>query len=89
MTVTFDTSSGPRRRSQSETIPVRVRATITIDIDAEDYQGAERAKATIAAEYDTLRLACANATLEFRQRKPRSHPRPRAPSLVLPPYLDD
>lgn len=89
MTQVLTRSRTLKARPASACAPVRLRATITIDIEAEDYLRAEQAKALIVAEYDMLRRACPGADLDFRQRKPRAQRRPLAPTLVLPPYIDD
>ncbi len=89
MTRTLTRSLAQNTRPGAACTPIRLRATITIDIEAEDYLGAERAKARVMAEYDMLRRTCPGADLDFRQRKPRSQRRPSAPTIVLAPYVDD
>ena len=69
--------------------PLRLRATITIDIEAYDPEEAARESEAIRGQFEMLRRAHPAAILGFQRRKPRSTPRPRAPTLVVAPYVDD
>lgn len=66
-----------------------MRATITIEIEAEDYLDAQRAQASIEAQFTEIRHRHEDARLEFRQRRLRRRPRPSAPGPVIVAYADD
>lgn len=69
--------------------PIRLRATITIDIEVGDYLDAQHAKASIEAQFTEIRQRHEDASLEFRQRRPRQRPRPSAPGPTIVAYADD
>lgn len=78
-----------RRRTDIASDPIRLRATITIDIEVGEYLDAQQAKAAIEARFIEFRQQYEDASLEFRQRRPRLRPRPGAPGPVVVGYADD
>jgi hypothetical protein len=78
-----------RRRPQMPCVPLRLRATITIDMEVGDYLEAQRSKASVEDLFDEIRQRHEDASLEFKQRRPRVRPRPGAPGPIIAAYADD
>ncbi len=75
--------------SQASATPMRLRATITIEIDADDAEDAERQADAVRGQFERMRREHPTAALAVQRRKPRAGRRAPAPTLVVPPYVDD
>lgn len=78
-----------RRRARSQCEPVRIRATITVDLELDDDFEAKEEKAAIEAAFALIRPLNESASLDFKQRRPRTRPRPGAPGHIVAAYADD
>lgn len=78
-----------RRRNRPQSEPLKFRATITFDIEVDDDRDAMKQKAAIEAAFALIRPLHEAASLDFKQRRIRTRPRPGAPAHIVAVYADD